>query len=404
MKVWSYALVLCLMVFTTGYRICGAAEGRPGHIRNDKPTKVRLVDILVKVGQKTDCYFTIEEVVQGSDALDMRNVTLDPREIGEVSTVDDAVKVLKEELGHLEMTAYRSKENPAVVHILGKALENRPDYWLNRRVDLAFSGMLYSGFEKLVKGIENVEAQRVFVTGDLYGFDHTTSVRISAENTAIRRILSDSIPLSRYARVLWHCRSRQSGGKLIVRMIFGGQVRSKAQARAEGLSFSDGEKAFRAMPKSEAGIKAAADYITAQLASKTPHQVRWAMLYLGKHKVSQQMPLLIKHLDYKYTTCAILEESHPAVRALALMGKAASGAALKEITRESKDLRLKLLCHLVLLVEGPDAGTKAIKAQISTAATAKQGARIAETLRALLKSQSYKETRDTKAKHKKNGN
>lgn len=397
MNVWNYAMVLCLMVLTTGYRICDAGEDRPAHIRNEKATKVRLMDVLGKAGQKMDCYFTIEHVVQDSDALDMRNVSLDPGKIGEASTVADAVKVLKEELGHLELTAYRSKENPAVVHILGKALENRRDYWLNRRVDFAFSGMLSSGFEKLVKGIENVEEQRVFVTWDVYGFGSATTVRISAENTAIRRILSDSIPLSRYARVLWYCRSRQSGGKVIVRMVFREQVALKARAPAEALSFSDGEKAFRRLPKSQAGIKAAADYITAQLASKTPHQVRWAMLYLGKHKVSQQMPLLIKHLDYKYTTCAILEESHPAVRALALMGKAASGAALKEITKESKDLRLKLLCHLVLLVEGPDAGTKAIKAQISRAATAKQRARIAETLGSLLKSPGYKRVGDTKA-------
>lgn len=405
MNVWNYAIVLSMIVSAAGYRVCDAADNRSADIHNERATKVRLVDALWKTGKKADCYFTIEQALQDSNTVDMRSVRIDPGEIGKVSTIADAVKVLKKELAHLEIAVYQSKENPAVIHIVGKALANRRDYWMNRRVDFAFSGRLYRGFEKLVKGIKNVEAARGFFGWDLSGLDHTTIVRISAEKTAVRTILSDCIPLSRYARVLWYCRSSQSGGKkVIVTMVFGRQVPSKARAPVEGLSFSDGEMAFRSMPKSEAGIKAATDYIAVQLASKTPHQVRWAMLYLGKHKVAKEIPLLIKHLDYKYTTCAILEESHPVVHALSLMGKAASVAALEEIAKESNDLRLKLLCHLVLLVEGPGAGAKAIKARMSGVATAKQRARITETLTSLLKSPGYKETDDSKAKHKKNGN
>ena len=402
MKTVSYVLLLCAIICLTEHRMCAAAEDRLAHIQDAKATKVRLTDVLDKMGRKADCYFTIERVAGESNKLGMRAISVDPGAIGEASTVVDAVGAIKNGLSHLGLTAYRSKENPAVIHILDKVMEKRQGrhYWLNRRVDFVFSGMLYSGFGKLLRRIENVDEVSFFSTGD-HGFDYATTLLISAKNTGVRRILSDSIPLSRYSRVLWRCKSTQSGRKVIVTMRFGGQRSSRVKHPAEHLPFAAGEKAFLRTPKSEAGIRSAADYITTQLALKTPHQVRWAMFYLGKHKVAKEIPVLLKHLEYKYTTCEILEEAYPAAGALALMGKEASEAILKEITKQSNDLRLKLLCRLILLVEGPDAGAKAIKTRISTATPARRRARIEATLGLLLKSPHHQKTRDTKAKTQK---
>jgi hypothetical protein len=94
--------------------------------------------------------------------------------------------------------------------------------------------------------------------------------------------------------------------------------------------------------------------IDERLHADKPLQVRWAMLYLGKRKAKAGVPVLIKYLDYRYTTCGILEESYPAVRALTQIGKPAADAAFDELVgKEQSDLRVRLLTAVVRAVDGP---------------------------------------------------
>ncbi len=125
------------------------------------------------------------------------------------------------------------------------------------------------------------------------------------------------------------------------------------------IPFAFGEIAYRNNPDPDKDkgsinlIHQAAAFIDERLDADRPLQVRWAMLYLGKRKAEEGIPTLLKHLDYRYTTCGLLEESYPAVRALTQIGKPAAEAAFLELlTQDESPLRSRLLKHVVNSVHG----------------------------------------------------
>ena len=100
-------------------------------------------------------------------------------------------------------------------------------------------------------------------------------------------------------------------------------------------------------------VNQAITFIEERLKANKPLQVRWAMFYLGKRKAKAGVPVLLKYLDYRYTTCGILEESYPAVRALRQIGQPAADAAFDALVgKEQSDLRVRLLTAVVGAVEG----------------------------------------------------
>jgi hypothetical protein len=114
-------------------------------------------------------------------------------------------------------------------------------------------------------------------------------------------------------------------------------------------------------------------------------QVRWSMLYLGKYKAERAIPLLLKYLDYQYTTSPLLEESFPALRALINIGKPAAKAALEANAQEQDNRRLELLMHLVLRVHGATEGKQLIKTALAGIEDAAQQDRVqAALLKAML--------------------
>ena len=100
------------------------------------------------------------------------------------------------------------------------------------------------------------------------------------------------------------------------------------------------------------------------------------MLYLGKWRREEAIPLLLKHLDYKYTTCAIPEESYPALLALAEIGKPALRAAEEAIAGEANPRRLELLCRLIDGMEGAAKSKALIDAAAASATDADRRDRI----------------------------
>jgi hypothetical protein len=109
-------------------------------------------------------------------------------------------------------------------------------------------------------------------------------------------------------------------------------------------------------------ISQAITFIDERLHADKPLQVRWAMLYLGKRKAKAGVPVLLKYLDYRYTTCGILEESYPAVRALTQIGNPAADAAQDELVgRDQSDLRVRLLTAVVGAVDGPASARKRLE-------------------------------------------
>jgi hypothetical protein len=366
--------------------------------------KMSLSSYLTQLGKRFDCYFTVEQDFDGTaPAPEALCMFIEPDT--SLKAIADVVPVLGKQLEGFEVV--QSPDNPAVFHIVALKAKSIPAYWLDKRVDLSFQGLTGGLLWKIVSSGTGVIRQTAFSTDDIPWDDATTKVTVTAKGLAARSILTDFLPLSRYSRLLWSATTtvlKEGGtrmplvnGKAVpvpgltvtwapgtqeVSVSWGGLVQSEEKPSNELVPFSAGEVAFHRNVKSPEAIAAAVDYINAQMKTENPFQVRWAMFYLGKQGVPEAVPLFTKHLTYKYTTCGVLEESYPAALALSMMGKIGSAAALKAIGTETDSLRLKLLCRVVLLVEGQDNGAKAIEAEVVKTTDAQQNQRIRDALKA----------------------
>jgi len=148
----------------------------------------------------------------------------------------------------------------------------------------------------------------------------------------------------------------------------GQQYGSFSSYGKDPVDYALGEEAFRidlqrlsrSGPNKEAS-DSAIRFITSRIADSTATQVRWAILYLGECRSPDNVPLLLKHIDYHYTSCQIVEESYPTVRALTQIGTPASSAAIKVLPNEHNALRLRLLCHTILRIDGTEKGKARIE-------------------------------------------
>jgi hypothetical protein len=364
------AILLVALLWNSGY----SAPGEPA----GEPTGVFLGLYIEQLGRKLDCYFTVEQAGDSStpDVFSRRIATeASPK------SASDLVDLLKSQLKGYDVS--QSRDNPVVIHIAAVKARAIPDYWLDNKLDLTFVGSP-NGLLATVLGLcTGAVPPTTFFTGSTPTMDVTTRVAVTGHALAARNALTDFMPLSRYSRMLWSATTTQNDGKQIANVSFGGSVEPNASLSEKLVAFSAGEDAFYRNKKSPEAIAAATEYIESQMKTEKPFQVRWAMFYLGKNGVSEAVPLLLKHLKYQYTTCGVLEESYPAALALSMMGKPGSAAALKEIATESDALRLKLLCRVVLLVEGQEAGAKTLEAEAAKLSEAKQQQAIRDALKAV---------------------
>jgi len=240
--------------------------------------------------------------------------------------------------------------------------------------------------------------------------DAMTRIRVVATAQPVRRIVTDYLPLSEYRRILWvsetHPPQRRAKSKLETTVHHYGpadlghgnrnalRIRSSHDPEIAGelqqagtLSFSWGEVAYaynRASfdPNSEDNSSyRATQFIESRMKERNPLQVRWAMFYLGKWRFDEGIPVLLKYIDYRYTSCGILEESYPALKALRQIGKPAAEAALKAITTETKDLRIELLCNAVVSVEGLDKTKKLLDQRVADAKNTDEKKRYQQALK-----------------------
>lgn len=369
-----YATVLTLGVLAVSAWLGVNALHVKGQMYGDK---IMMGSYLRQMGKKLDCYFTIEQVLTASSP-DIPSRYVVPNT--SVKSVADLLDYLQKQLATCDIR--QSPENPAVIQITSPGAVAIPSYWLDRRIDLSFAGSLADLENRIVVSQQGLEFQKLTAPHGMARRDFDTKVHIVAKSRAVRGLLTDFMPLARYSRTLWTATTTPSDGKQVVTVSFGGPVKAPDGMSDELVPFAQGEDAFYLNKKSPEAIAAAVDYMTTQMKVEKPFQVRWAMFYLGKNGGPAAVPLLIRHLTYKYTTCGVLEESYPAALALSMMGKSGSAAALKAIATETDSLRLKLLCRVVLLVEGQDNGAKAIEAEVVKTTDAQQNQRIRDALKA----------------------
>ena len=361
----------------------GVMPGEPGRALANEAggTKVSMWSYLEQVGRRFDCYFTVEQV---EDCL---NKVFEPD--ATVKTIPDMEAALCRRLKGYEVR--RSDKNPAVFRIAAVKLLSNPAYWMEKHIDLSFQGTP-SNLQLKIWSCAGLTHPLQWSTDFPPRLDLTTKVTVSGKGLSARCLLTDFMPLSQYSRVLWSATTRMDDLKPSVTVSFGGPTKSEDALSDEVVPFSEGDVAFYRNRKSPEAVAAATDFIKEQMKAEKPFQVRWAMLYLGKQVVADALPLLLEHLKYKYTTCGVLEESYPAALALSMMGKAGAASALKALATETDGLRLKLLCRVVLLIEGQDPGAKTIEAEAAKVADAKQQQRIRDALKSLAEPQAESQT------------
>jgi hypothetical protein len=155
------------------------------------------------------------------------------------------------------------------------------------------------------------------------------------------------------------------------------------EMRAPDLTdFSAGEAAYHANRQRAGANEAARNFVLKTMHEKNPHQVRWAMFFLGLQRDVTSIPLLIEHVDYLYTPGALLEEAYPAVKALTLLGRPTSLSALEAIETTDSDLRIKLLSKVIVNVEGPADAGRLITRRIQATLDAKTKQRLEKALAA----------------------
>ena len=143
----------------------------------------------------------------------------------------------------------------------------------------------------------------------------------------VRRILTDCTPLSQYTRIIWVSETRREDGKLATDIQYLGRISAISPKEREAIYSDDrvqkvngavpfdyGEIAYYNNPDPDKVklrvnlVNQAITFIDERLKANKPLQVRWAMFYLGNRKAKAGVPVLLKYLDYRYTTCGILEE------------------------------------------------------------------------------------------------
>jgi hypothetical protein len=367
-------LVVLVVISFVGLGHCQEASSpklRPGE------EEVPLYDYLYRMGVEFDCYFTIEEMPLKFDNW----IESHHMQVGsEPSSIENLVKDLSIQLKGVHV--YRSRENPAVVHIVDERLEKEKDYSLSKCVAVKFRGSPEKLVVKLQQtSLDNIRPKmQVAFSGGVRFTDQITEIHCSTRGALARRVLTDWLPLSQYSRILWISVTRRIDGKLDTDVDHLGQYGNgkidlspyKGQEATDDLdyesgapkvngviSFDYGEIAYRNNPDPDKEkvrvnlVNQAITFIDERLHADKSLQVRWAMFYLGKRKAKAGVPVLLKYLDYRYTTCGILEESYPAVRALTQIGKLAADAAFDELVgKDQSDLRVRLLTAVVRAVDG----------------------------------------------------
>jgi hypothetical protein len=356
---------------------------------------------LERAGIELDCYFTIEEV-RDKEGKGMNFLKIKDDE--PAASIDQLLTKLNGQLAGVHV--YRSAGNPAVIHLVDVQLEKEKEYTLTKHVSISYKGPMQGLVDKLHSSyFDDLNSQDVFLTAGIYfPNDYQTQTVCSAHDLPVRRVLSDFVPLSRCRRFLWIADSCLDSGKVETKIHYEWRgedrplylVRPKGEKKSSDVDYESGAPLVNGVIPFDYGeiayynnpdpdkeklrvnlVSQATTFIDERLHADKPLQVRWAMLYLGKRKAKDGVPVLLKYLDYRYTTCGILEESYPAVRALTQIVKPAADAAFDELVgKEQTDLRIRLLTAVVRAVDGAKPARDRLEKALAGAACGAQQKRL----------------------------
>jgi hypothetical protein len=169
--------------------------------------EVELRQLLKQMGNRYDCYFTMEIVpTSASNAYSLETVRL-PEGQGpflsglEGKSLQEGLEWLKESVPNL---SYSFADRAKVVHVVDVRLTQQGGYAMDTVVgNLNFEGPLSELPNALGKKGVRVSSKNFGDTRELGIIDQSTTVKVSEKNKKVRDILTNSLDLQKRGRVLW---------------------------------------------------------------------------------------------------------------------------------------------------------------------------------------------------------
>jgi hypothetical protein len=164
---------------------------------------------LYSTGKSLSCYFTIEIVArEAGDPKNRDRYLLDDEEVTSVDEVIDKVSKNRK-----TFTFLKNKKNPRIVHIIDNDLRKIPDYPIDQKMDLEYSGSLDELSIAIEKKFPTLGPRRSGEVSQFLIADPITEIEIDIKDTTVRDILTDCVPLKGYQPLLWRAETEKIEGK-----------------------------------------------------------------------------------------------------------------------------------------------------------------------------------------------
>jgi hypothetical protein len=160
------------------------------------------------IGKDLKCYFTLEKVERDGD-----DPKADPVDVMDDEVFTDIDTALAKLSKHVEGFSFiKNKEHPNVVHVIENCLLKTPEYPLDKKVSVQFSGTPLGLIKSLERQETGIEIRRGGDNTQAFD-DDVTEIQVQAKEKTVRAILTDCIPLKGYNPKIWIAETRFERGK-----------------------------------------------------------------------------------------------------------------------------------------------------------------------------------------------
>lgn len=179
---------------------------------------VELRQLLKQIGDRYDCYFTIEIVpTSAENAYSLETVRLPVGSATFLSGLEgknlrDGLESLKAFVPNLSYSFADGKAT--VVHIIDVRLTQQSGYSMDKAIEsLNFEGPLIDLPNALGKNGVEIGSKNFGDTRELAINDRSTTIKANQKNIKVRDILTNSLDLQKRGRVLWIAETGLGGDK-----------------------------------------------------------------------------------------------------------------------------------------------------------------------------------------------
>lgn len=196
---------------------CHSSAQSEGSVK-DSPNElaISLLQYLQQLGDLCDCFFTIEESWTQGEPMNSLSSHLVPATLGS----GDAQQELKKLTKLVPNLVFEvDAQNPAIIHVIDSRLAQLHSYSMDQTVHgIDFTGKVNDLLVEISRKGIKISPQTGFAVGDPLAtrMDATTVVQVKQDHATVRALLSDSIPLKSYSRILWTASTERHTGAVTV--------------------------------------------------------------------------------------------------------------------------------------------------------------------------------------------